>query len=103
MAQVSMVLVRSLVSRHTAAELKTKWDAAAADLEESMNGGVVVVGANMKESGTTGIHREGELEKLVLTYERAYRMRLAIDAGKDGGASNPAMSHISFAARPWGF
>jgi hypothetical protein len=33
MARVSMALVRSLVSRFSAAELKTKWDEAAAELE----------------------------------------------------------------------
>lgn len=104
MARVSMALVRSLVSRFSAAELKTKWDEAAAELELFLTGGVVVTGGSMKESSTQGELRDGNLELLVATYEQAYWIKFREESGETGtGGANRAMSHIDFSYRTWGF
>lgn len=100
---VNRALVRSLARIHDASELEAKLDAATVELEEAMSADVVVTGANMKESGTTGEYRAGQLDLKVRTYEAALTLRKRLDAGAENGGANPRMNHVNFRHRVWGF
>jgi len=101
---INRALVRSLARLHTVAELTTKLDAATAELEQAMSAEVVVTGANMKESGTTGEYLSGALDLKVRTYEAAIGLRKRTDAGAGtNGGPNRKMNHVNFRFREWGF
>lgn len=100
---INRALVRSLARLHTVAQLTTKLDAATAELEQAMSAEVVVTGANMKESGTTGEYLSGALDLKVRTYEAAIGLRKRTDAGATNGGANRKMNHIDFSHRVWGF
>lgn len=96
-------MVRSLARTHSAAELEAKLDAAVCELEAAMSADVVVTGANMKESGTTGEYRDGRLDLKVRTYEAALELRKRLDVGATHGGPNRRMNHVNFRHRVWGF
>ena len=100
---VNRAMVRSLARLHNVAELEEKLDCATAELEEAMSADVVVTGANMKESGTTGEYRTGRLDLKVRTYEAALSLRKRLDAGATNGGPNRRMNHVNFRHRVWGF
>jgi hypothetical protein len=69
-----------------------------------MSAEVVVTGANMKESGTSGEYRSGALDLKVRTYEAAIGLRKRTDAGAGAnGGPNRKMNHIDLSHRVWGF
>lgn len=100
---VNRAMVRSLARLHSVSELECKLDAATVELEEAMSADVVITGANMKESGTTGEYRAGRLDLKVRTYEAALNLRKNLDAGATLGGANRRMNHVSFRHRVWGF
>lgn len=100
---VNRSMVRSLARTHSVAELEVKLDAAVGEMEEAMSADVVVTGANMKESGTTGEYREGRLDLKIRTYEAAISLRKRLDAGGTTGGANRRMNHVNFRHRVWGF
>ncbi len=100
---INRALVRSLARLHTVEQLTTKLDAATAELEQAMSAEVVVTGANMKESGTTGEYLSGALDLKVRTYEAAISLRTRTDAGASHGGPNRKMNHVNFRFREWGF
>lgn len=101
-AEVNMDFVISLARRYTKAELLVKIDETSMELEEFMNAQVIVTSANMKESGTSGEYRQGEIERKLASYRAAYNYKCKLASGNSGRV-NERMTHLNFQTRIWGF